>query len=159
TRVSHRKGDPIHVTLRVLKRLPSLRRQVLASRVRRALVEQRHALATAGAKHFQVVHFSIQDDHVHLIVEANDKRAVARGVAGIEIRIARAINKLLKRKGRFWADRYHRRDVRTPTETRNLLRYVLLNVQKHSRVFGERTFADPCSSASSFDGFTRPIVV
>jgi REP element-mobilizing transposase RayT len=155
-RPSHRKGDPVHVTLRVKKGIPSLRRQSLERVVKLALLKQRNALDEAGAKHFQVVHFTIQSDHLHLIVEAPDKRGLARGVAGLEIRIARRLNRLLGRKGRFWKERYHRHDLRTPTETRNALRYVLLNAQKHYRVIGDRAFADPFSSAATFDGFTRP---
>jgi REP element-mobilizing transposase RayT len=136
--------------------IPSLRRQALERVVKRALLTQREDLDEKGAKHFQVVHFTIQSDHLHLIVEAPDKRGLARGVAGLEIRIARRLNRLLHRKGRFWKERYHRRDLRTPTETRNALRYVLLNTQKHYRVIGDRDFADPYSSAPTFDGFTRP---
>ena len=161
-RPSHRKGDPVHVTLRVAKGIPSLRRQALEQIIKRALVKQREMLDAHGrtreneAKHFHVVHFTIQSNHLHLIVEAPDKRGLARGVAGLEIRIARRLNALLRRKGRLWAERYHRRDLRTPTETRNALRYVLLNTQKHYRVIGDRNFADPYSSAASFDGFKRP---
>jgi REP element-mobilizing transposase RayT len=157
-RPSHRKGDPVHITLRVKKGVPSLRRQSLERIVKLALLKQRKHLDETGAKHFQVVHFTIQADHLHLIVEAPDKRGLARGVAGLEIRIARRINRLLHRKGSFWKERYRRRDLRTPTETRNALRYVLLNTQKHYRVIGDRNFADPYSSAASFDGFTRPPV-
>jgi REP element-mobilizing transposase RayT len=127
----------------------------MAAVVKSALVAQRQRLADKQATHFQVVHFSIQDDHLHLIVEARDKRGLARGVAGLEIRIARQLNKLLGRKGALWSERYHRRDLRTPTETRNALRYVLLNFQKHHRVIGDGAFADPWSSAATFDGFVR----
>jgi REP element-mobilizing transposase RayT len=156
TRPSHRKGDPVHVTLRVGRRIPSLRKPLLARRVKQALLKQRSKLEAAAEGVFQVVHFTIQDDHLHLIVEATDKRKLARGVMGLEIRIARSLNKALGRKGRFWAERYHRHDLRTPTETRNALRYVLRNLQKHYRVIGDRAVADPSSSASTFDGYTRP---
>ena len=153
------RGDPVHVTVRVLGRLPSLRSQLFGNIVKRALHAQRGKLMAQGAMHFQVVHFSIQDDHIHLIVEAPDKRGLARGVAGLEIRVARRINKILGRSGRFWSDRYHRRDLRTPTETRNVLRYVLLNLRKHGRVFADCAFADPCSSAPAFEGFARSAIV
>ena len=93
---------------------------------------------------------------MHLIVEAADKRGLWRGMTGLEVRITRAINKVLGRKGRLWTDRYHRHDLRTPSKTRNALRYVLLNLQKHHRIIGDRAFADPHSSAATFDGFTRP---
>jgi REP element-mobilizing transposase RayT len=154
-RPAHRKGDPVHVTLRVKRQIPSLRRQSMERIVKQALLAQRTDLTQKNAKHFQVVHFTIQADHLHLIVEAPDKRGLARGVAGLEVRIARRLNALLRRKGGFWSERYHRRDLRTPTETRNVLRYVLLNTQKHYRVIGDRNFADPFSSAATFDGFSR----
>jgi REP element-mobilizing transposase RayT len=133
-----------------------LRKQVLARRVKIALLKQRTKLEAAAEGSFQVVHFTIQDDHLHLIVEASDKRKLARGVMGLEIRIARSLNKLLGRKGRFWAERYHRHDLRTSSETCNALRYVLRNLQKHYRVIGDRAIADPSSSAPTFDGYTRP---
>ncbi|MFO0736757.1 MAG: transposase [Labilithrix sp.] len=147
------------MTLRVRRHVPSLRQELLERIVKGALLAQRSDLATKGARHFQVVHFTIQSDHLHLIVEASDARGLARGMAGLEVRIARRINAHLKRKGRFWAERYHRRDLRTPTETRNALRYVLMNAQKHYQVIGDRAFADPFSSAATFDGFSRRPVV
>src|SRR6185295_9567744 len=79
-RPSHRKGDPVHVTLRVKRGLPSLRRQSLEGIIKLALLKQRSVLEEVGAKHFQVVHFTIQSDHLHLIVEAPDKGGLARGV-------------------------------------------------------------------------------
>jgi len=149
----------VHVTLRVKNGIPSLRRQLLERIVKLALLKQREKLKETGASHFQVVHFTIQSDHLHLIVEAPNKRGLARGLAGLEVRIARRLNRVLGRKGRFWSERYHRRDLRSPTEPRNALRYVLLNTQKHYRVIGDRNFADPFSSAATFDGFTRPPAV
>jgi hypothetical protein len=91
-----------------------------------------------------------------LIVEARDKRALATGVASLEVSIARRINALLGRRGRVWSDRYHRHDLHSPREVRNALRYVLGNVKKHARLFGAGTFADPCSSGGSFDGWSVP---
>lgn len=158
-RASHRKGDPVHVTIRVKRRVPSLRREAIATLIKGALLAQRRRLTLAQAKYFQVVHFSIQKDHLHLIVEAPDRRAIARSVAGLEIRIARGLNKLLGRRGPVWQGRYHRHDLGTPTETRNALRYVLQNFRKHHSVIGEGAFADPHSSAATFDGFVRPPVV
>jgi REP element-mobilizing transposase RayT len=93
----------------------------------------RQALA-AGKRRFgfSLVHFSVQRDHLHLIAEASDGRALSRGVQGLAIRIARAVNRQLARKGRLFADRYHARALKTPREVRFALRYVLLNVRKHA---------------------------
>src|ERR1700744_3674522 len=64
-RPAHRKGDPVHGSLRVTRAVPSLRSELLSAVVKRAFIAQPKALALKTAKHFQVVHFSIQDDHVH----------------------------------------------------------------------------------------------
>jgi REP element-mobilizing transposase RayT len=104
------------------------------------------------AGEFQVVHFSIQDDHVHLIVEATEE-ALSTGIRGFAIAFARGLNQLLDRKGKVWGDRHHRRDLTTPTETRNTLLYVLQNYVHHGmKTFGDGV-VDLYSSAPRFDGW------
>jgi hypothetical protein len=73
--------------------------------------------------------------------------------------MGRGLSRFRRRWSACSSARYHRRDLRTPTETRNVLRYVLLNLQKHYRGYGDRGFADPKSSAPSFDGYSRPPLV
>jgi len=106
------------------------------------------------------VHFSVQSNHLHLLVEADDRRALARGVQGLCVRVARAVNRQLERKGRLFADRYHARILKTARAAHFALRYVLLNARKHSaRGAGAAVpigFIDECSSAAWFDGFARP---
>jgi len=88
--------------------------------------------ATRSApERFRILQFSVQRDHVHIIVEAIDKRALSSGVRGLAIRIARYVNDLLGRRGTFWADRWHGRALRSPREVRNALVYVLANFRKH----------------------------
>src|ERR1051326_8736111 len=152
-----RKDRPVHVTLRAQKVLPSLNREVPAAVVRAAL-EKIRARAEKEDAPFQVVHFSIQQDHVHLIVEATNKKTLSRGVQGLVIRIARQLNKKLSRAGKVWNERYLRHDLKTPTEVKNALRYVLSNIRKHSRCYGE-AFADPCSSGATFDGWAEAVLV
>ncbi len=100
---------------------------------------------------FRVVHFSVQNNHVHLIVEAHDGRALSCGVQGLAIRLARRVNKLLGVSGRFWSERFHSRELATPRSVRNAIVYVLMNARKHHADF-ERG-VDACSSAPWFDGF------
>ncbi len=163
--VSHLRRSPIprqcplHVTLRVQRGLPSLRAHALFGHVRRALAQGRERFG------FRLVQFSVQRDHLHLIVEASDRRALSRGLQGLSIRVARATNGELGRKGRVFADRYHARALTTPRAVRCALRYVLLNFRKHEARKHEARqaaqavplgFVDPCSSAAWFDGFARP---
>jgi REP element-mobilizing transposase RayT len=101
---------------------------------------------------FRVVHFSVQYDHVHLLVEARDKRALSAGVRSVSIRIARYVNELLGRKGRLWADRWFGRELTTEREVRTALVYVLANFRKHARKRLPKGI-DRFSSGARFDGF------
>jgi putative transposase len=94
-------------------------------------------------------------DHVHLVAEASDKRALSRGMQGLSIRVAKAINRRLRRHGKVLADRYHARALKTPREARWALRYVLNNARKHGADL-PNGFVDACSSAPWFEGWTRP---
>ena len=127
-------------------------------------------LALNAAKNrfgFALVQFSIQRDHLHLIAEARDRRALSRGLQGLSIRVARAVNRRLEREGRVFADRYHARALKTPRAVRLALRYVLLNVRKHAPAQHRPSpspgpaevpagFVDRYSSAPWFAGFARP---
>ena len=125
-RAPHDPHCPVHVTLRSRDGLPSLRGNAVFSAVR-------GALARASCNRFRLLHFSVQSDHLHLLVEADEPTRLARGVQGLAIRVARAINRALRRRGRVWDGRYHARALRTPREVRNALIYILQNFKKHVR--------------------------
>jgi hypothetical protein len=94
----------------------------------------------------------LQANHAHLLVEADDRSALARGMIAVGARLARAVNRVFRRSGPVLADRYHVRALKTPREVRNALRYVLLNARHHaSRLMGG--VFDPASSARWFDGW------
>src|SRR5438552_11721605 len=110
---------------------------------RTSLPSVRRVLAASSHDGFRVVHFSIQDDHLHLIVEAEDRAALTRGLRGLAVRSARAVNRALGRRGPVCSDRYHARPLTSPRAVRIALVYVLLNRRKDCA--GERGL-DPCSS-------------
>lgn len=99
--------------------------------------EMRDATITAALhERFRIVHISLQRTHVHMVVEANNKLALARGMQGFQISAARNINTALgagkhRRRGRVFADRYHVEVIASPTQTRHALSYVLNNWRKH----------------------------
>ena len=124
-------------------RLPSLRNARLFR-----IVQQ--SLSLSSRADFRVLEFSVQRDHVHLIVEAEGTSSLRSGIQGLAIRIARSLNRALRRVGRVWSDRYHVRMLRTPREVRHALVYALANWRKHlPAVRG----IDPCSSARWFAGW------
>ena len=143
-RDTFRAGCPVHVTLRLAEGLPSLRKHATYSVLLAAL--------GGGCERFgmRLVHWSVLGNHMHLIVEACDRHALARGMQGLGVRLARALNRCWGRTGRVLADRYHGHVLRSPREVRNALAYVLENARKH-RI--EIAGADPCSSGPWFDGW------
>lgn len=137
---------PVLVTAKLERGLPSLRRGAVREIAWRALEIGKDRLG------MRVIHVSLQSNHLHAIVEARDERALARGMKGLCVRIARALNRQVGRRGRVFADRYHARALRTPREVRYALAYTLNNARKHGlRVEG----VDPCSSGAAFDGWRK----
>ena len=146
----HDARAPLHVTLRLRKGLPSLRRNVIRAQVLGALGDGRERFG------FRLNQFSLQSNHLHLIVEAQDRRALSRGMKGIAVRIARTLNQVWERRGSVFSDRFHARALRTPREVRSALVYVLQNARHHGlRLMG----VDPYSSGPWFDGWRQGIVL
>ncbi len=146
-RPPHDRHCPVHVTLRAAAGVPSLRGAGVFGALRTAL----RASSVAG---FRVLQFSAQRDHVHLVVEADAPARLVRGVQGLMIRVAKAVNRACGRHGRVWGDRYHARRLASPREVRAALVYVLQNFAKH--LPGVRG-TDPCSSAAWFHGWRTPL--
>ena len=155
TREAHATSHPLHVVLR--SKFRPLRSRFVFPTLRKALAKAARARAD-----FRVVQFSVQADHLHLIVEARDKTVLSRGMQGLAIRVARAVNQLVGRRGKVWADRFFSRPLTSPRAVRNALAYVLNNFRHHagraasaanvSRA-GGAPLIDPFSSAPYFTGF------
>ncbi|MEM7310153.1 MAG: transposase [Planctomycetota bacterium] len=126
--------------------LPTLRGAPSFRVVRGALLD---GCQKAG---FRVLQYSVQSNHIHLIAEGHSRLRLARGMQGLGVRIAKRLNRLWKRRGRVFRHRYHDRILRTPTEVRRTLLYVLQNARKHGVALGPSAL-DPCSSARWFNGW------
>lgn len=148
TRPNHSKWNPLHITMRAASGLPSFRSEVLYRAFELSVRLTRRT-------DFRIVEFSIQGNHVHLIVEAESNAALTRGMKSFAVRTNRRVNKALGRsRGRLWSDRYHREDLTTPRQVRNALVYCLNNYRKHEayRESGSPTI-DFASSARWFTGW------
>jgi REP element-mobilizing transposase RayT len=130
---------PVHVTVRVLPHVWNLRS-------RRSFRVVGGALARAATKFgSRLCEFSIQGNHLHLVVEAEHQASLSRAMKGVGVRIARGLNRLMGRKGKVLADRYHAHVLRTPTEVRHAVRYVRENFARHhgGRGVDEYSSANP----------------
>ena len=142
---------PVHVVLRTSADVGNLRR-------RHAYRAIRGAIGRAAARSdYRVVHISIQANHVHLLVEADDKRALSRGMQGFAISAARRLNRELgRRRGNVFAFRYHATPITSPTQARNAISYILNNWRHHRQDSASRWPLDPFSSAHAFAHWKRP---
>ncbi len=95
----------------------------------------------------RIIHYSIQGNHLHLIVEAEGQRALSRAMQGLSIRLARRLNARSGRRGGVFADRYHARPLKTPREAKRAVRYVLANYRHHALEYLPEGWTDPLASA------------
>ena len=144
---------PVHVTTRVHPEAAHLRSRICFRVVASCIGKARERDG------FRLVHFTVQSNHLHFIAEARDAMALARGIQGLSIRIAKAVNRVLGRRGPVFADRYHAHALRTPTETANAIAYVLGNTHVHAARRGRpiRLDAiDPLTSAANRQLVAQP---
>ena len=148
---------PVHVVLRVVAAVGSLRRRCAYKAVREA------TLTTARREDFRIVHLSIQRTHLHLIVEAEGKGALAVGMQGFQISAAKHLNAAIsrgrpgpRRRGAVFPDRYHAEIITSPRQARHTLGYVMNNWRKHEedRAYPMSTWTiDWFSTAVMFPGW------
>src|SRR6266576_2213365 len=116
---------PVHVTWRMKKEVWNLRTRRCFSVLKRAF------WGGADRFGFRLVHYSVQGNHLHLLVEAQDERALSRGMNGLGVRVAKGLNRVMGRHGKVLGDRYHSHILRTPSEARRARAYLLQNAQRH----------------------------
>jgi REP element-mobilizing transposase RayT len=158
TRPVVKARHPVHVVLRVIAAVGNLRRRFAYQAIREA------TLTTARREDFRIVHLSIQRTHLHLIVEANDKAALAAGMQGFQISAAKHLNAAIsrnrpeRRRGTVFPDRYHAEIITSPRQARHTIGYVLGNWRKHREDRAEpmRSWTvDWFSSAAMFPGWAE----
>lgn len=160
---------PVHVVLRVVPAIGSLRKRLMYAALRQATitVARRAELRAETDGAFRIIHISIQRTHVHLLVEADNKLALSRGMQSFQISAAKHLNhaasvKLIRqggarRRGTVFPDRYHQEIIRNPTQARRALAYVLNNWRKHKEDEASREArtwkVDPFSTGALFAGW------
>jgi putative transposase len=139
---------PIHVNWRMRKHVWNLRAKRCFKRIEEAF------WAACDRFGMRITHFSVQGNHIHLIVEAEDQECLSRGMQGLGIRIAKKLNRVMGRSGSVLADRYFAHVLKTPSEVRRAVDYVLRNHIKH---FDSAEIVDQCASNARAAG-EAPVV-
>jgi REP element-mobilizing transposase RayT len=165
-RPEHKPRFPAHIVLRVAEKIGTLRKRHLYSALRAATiaVALRELAYDEVNGAFRIVHISIQRNHIHMLVEADNKRALSRGLQSFQISAAKHINReysaklklAQRRRGAVFVDRYHAEIIKTPRQARRALAYVLNNWRKHredQKTFAKSWNVDPYSTGFQFTGW------
>jgi REP element-mobilizing transposase RayT len=173
---------PVHVVLRVVEAIGSMRKWHMYKALREATISvAKRELNAASEGAFRIVHISVQRNHVHLLVEADHKVALSRGMQSFQISAAKHLNRAVslervrvarrrggaagrayvhamaqRRRGAVFPDRFHQEIIKTPKQARHTLAYVLNNWRKHREDATGRAATwkvDPFSTGVMFDGW------
>lgn len=122
--VAHRSREkvlsrtPVHVNF---KYNTYIKKKFCLKLLKRAIVNGRKF----GLK---VTQFSLQHNHIHLIIEAESNEILTAGMRSITITFAKGLQ-----KGKVQIERYHLHVLKTLREVRNAVKYVMFNSQKHEK--------------------------
>ncbi len=136
---------PLHITKRLKPGLRGLRCKPLK-------LEFEKSLKKAKQKGVHFIHYSLEDNHLHLFVEAADKKALSSGMNSLGTRFAKAVRKKIGGSGSVFEGRYHLKVLKSPRQVKNALAYVLLNHSKHQKLI---PYSDDFSSAAHFHEWRR----
>jgi REP element-mobilizing transposase RayT len=104
------------------------------------------AAGKARRRGLAIIHYSVLSNHIHLVLEAGDRLALALQMQSLGVSFAKQLNARLSRKGPVLRERYHVHVLKTPREVKHALSYVISNELKHTGRTG-RIAVDEFSSA------------
>lgn len=119
---------PLYLVMRVRRELWKLRKPSWFAALRRAF------WAGCNRFGFKLIHFGVEHSYVQLVAEAEDKEALSRGMQGLAVRMARALNRVLHRRGTVFADRYYATAIETLGAMRAILNIVVQAFRRAPRL-------------------------
>lgn len=150
TRETFDRTLPALVTLRMAKSVYNLRSQRSFNVLKRALSGGKDRFGT------RIIHFSVQGNHIHLIVETPGKDSLFRAMKGLGVRVARKMNGMMGRRGRVIGDRYHAGLLRSHRQAVRAVHYVRENHRKH---FAKKDDWRTGTTIDDFSSWAKPIAL
>jgi REP element-mobilizing transposase RayT len=106
---------PVHITSRLERALSALQTRRTYAALKRA------TQLTLARDDFRIVHIAVLPHRVELIIEADNKTALARGMQGFQVSAARSLNREARRTGTAFPDRYKMRILQTRPDVRDAI--------------------------------------
>ena len=126
----------LHLTIKVR----SNKADIKSKKILKAL---HHAIKRARLKKLRVIHYTLEFNHLHLLIECESHKTLHQGMQAFGISLSKAINRIKKLKGTVYKHRYHLKKLATRRELKNALHYIFNNGKKHKRT---NSILDPYNS-------------
>lgn len=140
-----KKNTALHLTIKIVKEKAAIKNKSVLKALHHAIKKARH-------KGLQVIHYTLEYDHIHLLVEASDKHTLGKGMQSLGISFSKGINKIKKSAGIVFKNRYHSRKLQSLQEIKNVLHYILGNGIKHKE---SMSIVSPYNSLFALSSFDR----
>ncbi len=118
------KPTSLHLTVKIKKNKAEIKNKSVLAILKRAILNARK-------QGLQVIHYSLEYDHVHLLIEADNNFILAKGMQAFGVTFSKAINRLKRLKGEVYKHRYHFRRISSSKELKNVMNYIFTNGLKH----------------------------
>jgi REP element-mobilizing transposase RayT len=121
-----KKPTSLHLTIKVRENKADIKNKQI-------LKALHHSIKRARMKRLKIVHYTLEYNHIHLLVEAEIKQLVHQGMQAFGISLAKKINTIKRLKGTVYKHRYHLRKINSPRDLKNVLHYIFNNGIHHKR--------------------------
>ncbi len=93
----------------------------------------RYAIMKARKQNLKIVHYALEHNHIHLYAEAVNNADLSKGMKAFGVTLVKKINRYQQRSGSLYKHRYHLRILKSATEVKNVINYILKNGMKHRK--------------------------
>lgn len=124
-----KKPASLHLTIKIAKEKSNLKNKEVLSILKRAILNSRKM-------GLRVIHFTLEYDHIHLLIEAENNHLLGKGMQSFGVTLSKAINKLKKTSGQVYRHRYHFRKITSARQLKNVMNYIFRNGLKHGTSAG-----------------------
>lgn len=140
-----RRLTPLHLTVKIEKQKAGLRNKSILKTLHTSIKKARQ-------KGLKIIHYTLEYDHIHLLVESDNNETLGRGMQSFGISFSKGINKIKATKGKVFKTRYHFRKLKTPKEVKNAINYIFGNSIKHKNAI---SVVSPYNSLVAVENFSN----
>ena len=115
---------PLHLTIKLNKA------QIQNKTILKHL---KYAISRGRLQGLRIIHFSLEHDHVHLYAESDSNVILTKSMKALGVSFAKRLNNFFKSRGQVYKTRFHLRILRSASEVKNVINYILKNGIKHKK--------------------------